>query len=94
MVTNTNVKRRCDSCHQWVEGTPRICPNCNDFLDHRVREKEEKEAEKAAKAARKQAEFESKSPIVQFFIRVGRVIEVIFLSITGFIAWLLFWIGG
>jgi hypothetical protein len=63
-------------------------------MDHRVREDEKKEIAKIEKKARKQAEFLMKPPLVRFFIQVGNVAETIFLAITGFVAWLLFWLGG
>lgn len=89
-----NIKRKCESCGEWVEGKPRICPLCNDFLDHRVRKDEEREAAKLKVIEAEKAAFESKSPAVKVIIKVGRVVYAIYMAIVSFIAWLLFWIGG
>jgi predicted amidophosphoribosyltransferase len=90
----TRVERKCDSCNQWVTGNPRICPHCSDFLDHRVREHEQKETAKVEKEAHDEAVFLSKPPLVRFLISIGNFVETVFLTITGFISFLLFWLGG
>ena len=94
MSTNTNVKRKCDSCFEWVNGKPKMCPHCQNYLDHRVRENEQKLAQQEKVTAEKKEAFEAKPPIIRLFIQIGNVFEFIFISITGFIAWLLFWLGG
>ena len=90
----TRVERKCDSCGRWVIGNPRKCPYCFDFLDHRVRETEQKEVAKIEKEEHDQAVFLAKSPLRRFFITIGNAVETVFLAITGFISFLLFWLGG
>lgn len=88
------VERKCDSCGQWITGVHRLCPLCGAHVDHRVKENEEKEQREEEEIQRKKEEFLAKPPVTRFFLKVLKIVEFVYMSVIGFIAWLLFWLGG
>lgn len=89
-----SVRRKCDSCGQWNEGRPKYCIHCNDYLDHHIKREEAAQRRKAVAEAQAKVDFEAKSPTMKVLIRIGNLFEAVYLGIVGFIAWLLFWLGG
>lgn len=94
MAEPLKVERKCDSCGKWIQGIHRLCPLCGDHVDHRTREIEEKEQRAEEEVERKREEFLAKPPVTRFFLKILKIIELVYMSIIGFIAWLLFWLGG
>lgn len=88
------IRRKCDSCGQWNTGRPKFCVHCDGYLDHRVRDEEKAARRKAVEQAQKQMEFEEKPKYLQVLIKIGRVVEAVYMAIIGAIAWFLFWMGG
>lgn len=88
------VKRKCDSCGKWNEGRPKYCVHCEGYLDINEKRADQRALDQQLSKIKKQAEFESKAPFVRAIIRVGNFLEMIYISIISFIAWVVTWVAG
>jgi hypothetical protein len=68
--------------------------HCGDYVDYHLKQEEAKERRQAVAKAQAKLDFEAKPPMMKLLIRVGNAFEAVYLGIVGFIAWLLFWLGG
>jgi predicted amidophosphoribosyltransferase len=93
-MASARTERKCDSCGSWIMGTPRICPDCGDFLNHRQREQEQKLTAKVAQVAIEREAFESKTFLGRIVHRFFVALEFIFVTVIGGISAFLFWLGG
>lgn len=76
----SNVRRRCDSCNEWVEGNLKYCNHCWGYVSNRKKAEDTRKKEMIATVRKRRAEFELKPPFVKFMIRIGRSVEIAYLA--------------
>ncbi len=81
----SRVRRRCDSCGEWAQGTQKFCTHCHGYVDRDKRRSDERKLERLALVRKRRAEFLSKPPVVRFFIRLGERVEVAYVAFISFL---------
>lgn len=94
LAQKRNESRKCDHCGEWNEGTPEFCQFCGEYTNADHKRAAEKQTRKEEKKAADKAIFDSKPRIVRVFLRAWEILELTFVSIVSFFAWLIFWIAG
>ncbi|MEM7036102.1 MAG: hypothetical protein AAF570_03910 [Bacteroidota bacterium] len=87
-------KRRCEECHNWTVGNRYYCDHCGAVMDKRSRDRRLKKIAELKAAREKRAAENNLPPVRRFVAKFFRIVEAIYMGIIGFIAWLLFWLGG